>query len=282
MSAQPTSASIQECCAVVCEEIERGIMYIWSISNLSGEAGEVCQQKADKMVQWCLMIKPYLREGQALFHSLLELRDAVVAEVEENTRQTRGQPFIAISESQILFYMEHGFTIYQIAQMFGCSRRTVERRMHEYGLSARQSYSNIGDSELAQLISSMLVLNPALGEKSIDGLLHAQGYIIQCQRIRDTIWAVDPEGVQTRLRRRLHQRQYHVESPNSLWHVDGYHKLICWKIVIHGAIDGYSRLILYLKAATNNRAETALAAFQQGVLDYGLPLRVLTEVEKMF
>ena len=68
-----------------------------------------------------------------------------------------------------------------------------------------------------------------------------------------------------------------MESPNSLWHVDGYHKLIRWKIVIHGGIDGYSRLVLYLKAATNNRAETALAAFQQGVLDYGLPFRVRTD-----
>ena len=27
--------------------------------------------------------------------------------------------------------------------------------------------------------------------------------------------------------------------PNSLWHIDGYHKLIRWRIVIHGVIDGY-------------------------------------------
>ena len=90
MSAQPTSASTQQCYAVVCEEIEKEITHIQSISNLSGEAGEVHQWKADKMVQWCLVIKPYLSQGQALFHSLLELRDAVVTEVEENTWQIRG------------------------------------------------------------------------------------------------------------------------------------------------------------------------------------------------
>ena len=36
----------------------------------------------------------------------------------------------------------------------------------------------------------MLRQNPNLGEKSVDGLLRAQGHIVQRQRIRDTIWAV--------------------------------------------------------------------------------------------
>ena len=86
----------------------------------------------------------------------------------------------------------------------------------------------------------MLVRNPTLGGKSIHGMLRAQGHIIQRQRIRDAIWAVDPEGVQMRLIRCLRRREYNVEAPNALWHVDGYHKLIRWKIVIHGGIDGYS------------------------------------------
>ena len=89
--------------------------------------------------------------------------------------------------------------------------------------------------------------------------------------------AVDPEGVQLRLHRSLHRREYNVEAPNALWHVDGYHKLIRWKIVIHGGIDGFSRVVTYLKEATNNRAETTLEAFQNGVFEYGLPSRVRTE-----
>ena len=32
----------------------------------------------------------------------------------------------------------------------------------------------------------------------------------------------------------------------SLWHIDGYHKLIRCKIVIHGGIDGYSRMPLVI------------------------------------
>ena len=137
-------------------------------------------------------------------------------------------------------------------------------------------YSAMLNDQLAALICSMLWQNPNLGEKSVDGLLRAQEHIVQRQRIWDTI-AVDPEGVQARLRRCLHRREYQVEAPNALWHIDGYHKLILWKIVIHGGIDGYSRLIVFLKAATNNRSETALSAFLQGVAAYGLPSRVRTD-----
>ena len=50
--------------------------------------------------------------------------------------------------------------------------------------------------------------------------------------------------------------------------------MIRWRFVIHGAVDGFSRLITFLKVAGNNRAETVLSAFQQGVDEFGLPSRV--------
>ena len=68
-----------------------------------------------------------------------------------------------------------------------------------------------------------------------------------------------------------------MECPNSLWHLDGYHKLIRWQLVIHGGIDGFSRLITYLKVAPNNRAETILQAFLGAVQEFGLPSRVRTD-----
>ena len=64
-----------------------------------------------------------------------------------------------------------------------------------------------------------------------------------------------------------------MSMPNSLWHIDGYHKLIRWRIVIHGGIDGYSRLPVYLQASTNNRADIVLICFLS-VATYGLPSRV--------
>ncbi|CAD6915192.1 unnamed protein product [Tilletia caries] len=67
---------------------------------------------------------------------------------------------------------------------------------------------------------------------------------------------------------------YDVPFANSLWHIDGHHKLIRYKIVIHGGIDGKSHLVTFMKAANNNRASTVFLAFKEGVYHCGLPSRV--------
>ena len=45
-------------------------------------------------------------------------------------------------------------------------------------------------------------------------------------------------------------------------------------MVIHGGIDGYSRLIVYLSCCNNNLAESVLELFLKAVQAYGNPLRV--------
>ena len=44
-------------------------------------------------------------------------------------------------------------------------------------------------------------------------------------------------------------------------HIDSHRKLIHWGLVIHGCIDGYSRLVIYLYWCKNNRAETVKPQF---------------------
>ena len=46
------------------------------------------------------------------------------------------------------------------------------------------------------------------------------------------------------------------------------------KFLIHGVIDGYSRLFVSLRLATNNRAETVLRFFESATESFGVPLRV--------
>ena len=45
-------------------------------------------------------------------------------------------------------------------------------------------------------------------------------------------------------------------------------------MVIHGAVDSYSRVLVYLRCSNNNRAETVLTLFKDAVQEFGLPSRV--------
>ncbi|XP_033099824.1 uncharacterized protein LOC117103393 [Anneissia japonica] len=63
-----------------------------------------------------------------------------------------------------------------------------------------------------------------------------------------------------------------------MWHIDGHHKLIRWRMVTHGGIDGYSRLPVYLKCSTNNKAQTVAESFTQAMHQYGIPKKVCADM----
>ena len=93
---------------------------------------------------------------------------------------------------------------------------------------------------------------------------------VQRTRLRASIQRVDPHATALRRRETVQRRVYSVDGPNSLWHIDGNHKLIRWKVVIHGGIDGHSRTIVFIQCATNNRADTVLRVFREAVEQFGL------------
>ena len=47
-----------------------------------------------------------------------------------------------------------------------------------------------------------------------------------------------------------------------------------WRFIVHGGIDGFSRFIVFLYCATDNRSETVLQSFDGAVKEFGLPDRV--------
>ena len=264
-------------------EIERSLLWLKDeVSRMTGgEEDAALVRVADQLLQCVLLIEDQLDEGEALLAVVRELRDSLQQHADftlvHAPRSGIGRPAVAVNVEQLTFYLQHGFKVSDIATLFCCSRRTIERRMRDADLSVRGSFSCISDVELVGHVQAVLSRCPKIGEKTMDGMLRAQGIKVQRQRVREALFAADPNGVQLRLRRVLHRRVYNVEAPNSLWHVDGYHKLVRWRIVIHGGIDGFSRVVAYLKATTNNRSDTALSAFLSGVSEYGLPSRVRTD-----
>ena len=50
-----------------------------------------------------------------------------------------------------------------------------------------------------------------------------------------------------------------------------------WRFVIHGGIDGFTRMIVFLECHTNNRASTVYRLFHNAVQTYGLPSRVRSD-----
>jgi hypothetical protein len=113
----------------------------------------------------------------------------------------------------------------------------------------------------------------------MDGLLKGKGIHVQQIRVRDSLARCDPEGVAARWLCLSHPRcSYSVSGPLALWHIDGNHKLIRWRFLIHGGIDGYSRVPVFLHCSDNNSATTVFELFIGAVNQYGLPSRVRSDM----
>ncbi|XP_028412583.1 uncharacterized protein LOC114535478 [Dendronephthya gigantea] len=190
-----------------------------------------------------------------------------------------GRPAYKITKEQLLFLVSSGFNVPQISAMLNVGKRTIERRLHEFGISINTTFSSINNDDLDAVVRDIVKEFPNVGYRRLTGFLRVKGISVQQQRVREALRRVDPDGVLLRaVELNVIRRQpYHVSSPLSLWHIDGYHKLIRWRMVIHGGIDGYSRKIVFLECNTNNYATTVLNAFLSAVDQHGLPSRVRSD-----
>ncbi|XP_056464082.1 uncharacterized protein LOC130403476 isoform X4 [Gadus chalcogrammus] len=187
-----------------------------------------------------------------------------------------GRQRMVISPDYLRQLLELNPSVPCIAKLLGMYRRTVYRRMAEYDLSVKALYSTMSDAELDQCVREIKSRQPHSGYRMVKGLLQARGLRVQYNLVRASMHRVDTTGV---ISRKVHlgciaRRTYSVPGPQSLIHIDTNHKLIRYNIVIFGGIDGFSRKIMYLGAASNNLASTTLAFFQQSVEKFGFPLRV--------
>ena len=186
-----------------------------------------------------------------------------------------------ISRDQLEHLRSLFFSWQKIADMLQVSVSTIQRRRREFGLSDEfERYSDITDDELDQIHASVTgnpregPLTPNMGRRRFIGALRSRGLRIQRWRVSECLRRVDPIGTALRWRMTIHRRKYFVPTPNSLWHIDSGHKLIRYKLITHVCIDGKTRLLIYVSCCNNNKADTVLSLFQNGVEQWGLPSRV--------
>ncbi|KAG6848987.1 hypothetical protein H0H93_012214 [Arthromyces matolae] len=184
-----------------------------------------------------------------------------------------------------------------LGPVFDCSPRTVRRRALEDGLvepcppvyisyedeetgemlrfyqSSTAPMSQLTDDALDLVMRHILEIFPSFGRRMITGQILEMGHRVSRARIRASYERVmgAPAGLNVRL---VGRRTYSVPGPNSLWHHDGQHGLIKYRIVIHAFVDGYSRMVTAIQASDNNQAETVLNLFHQGRAVFGTPSRV--------
>ena len=140
----------------------------------------------------------------------------------------RGRPAYYITKDQLHFLVSSGFNVPQIASLLNVGKRTIERRLHEFNISLNTTFSLISNDDLDAVVRDIVNEFPNVGSRQLQGFLRARGYNIQQQRVREALRRVDPEGVLLRAIELnvIKRRPYNVKSPLSLWHIDGYHKLI--------------------------------------------------------
>uniref|UniRef100_A0A8W8MCH0 Integrase core domain-containing protein n=1 Tax=Magallana gigas TaxID=29159 RepID=A0A8W8MCH0_MAGGI len=164
--------------------------------------------------------------------------DAATQVCPELEHQTKGRPVFKIPFETLEFFVENGFKVAEIARLIGVSKRTVERRLKDYDLGIRQSYSPLTDHELEDEVKKIINDFPHVGYRTMSGLLQVKGHRVQEKRIRHAMQNADSCGVLFRRlflsASRVQRRTYSVKAPQALWHIDENHKLIRWRFVIHG------------------------------------------------
>ena len=141
-------------------------------------------------------------------------------EVQQVMSDRVARPSLDIPKEQLEYLLAMGFSSPQISNAIGVSLSTVRRRMTRYGLTIGSLYSDVTDEELDSIVSEIKVLFPNYGFRMVIYLIKVIGfhkYVFENLYKGLTLMELLSGGVQL----------LNVGSTKySLWHLDGYHKLI--------------------------------------------------------
>ena len=136
---------------------------------------------------------------------------------------TRGRRRYSLSEDTLrnLYGIHRSWE--QVAVEIGVSYRTLFRRRHEYGLTVsntrgpRNTYTEITQNDLCNIVREVLQILPNAGETFVLGALRQRDIHVQRCKVRDAIRAVDPLSRAMRRSVAILRRVYNFPCPNALW-----------------------------------------------------------------
>lgn len=220
----------------------------------------------------------------------------IVSEVSQSSDSSEGDcewdgSFDQDEEEILKYYFYRGFSYQEILCFLSDRHRcqisysTLLRKLKKYrlfrrGVTKQESFSDTFLKVQGRM--SELINGPcsALGYRAIWHTLEMEGLRIPRVIVQDLLKEMDPEGSELRRKHRLKRRVYQNPGPNYSWHIDGYDKLKCWGFPIHGAIDGFSRRILWLEITRSNNSPNKIATFYARTVAEleGCPVELITDL----
>jgi len=161
-------------------------------------------------------------------------------------------------------YFHQGYTNVEITEFLKLhgitmSLSTLKRRLQTLGLSRRV---NVSDNELKNAIEEEIAGSGCIvGYRKMWARLKKKGVVVKRERVMLMLRELDPEGVESRKKKRLRRRLYHAKGPNFIWHIDGHDKLKPYGFSIHGCIDGFSRRLIWLEIGPTNKNPEVIAKY---------------------
>ena len=172
----------------------------------------------EEVIDFCSLILQFQQiraEYEQRFNSL-DRDDTQYRCPEESTG--RGRPKFVIPVNQLVGLRSLNFSWKEIAKMIGVSEKTILRRRCEYSLPiGDDTYTPMSVTELDNTISSILSSSPNSGERMVIGALTARNIKVKRERVRASIFRVDPVNRMLRRHRSIRRRVYSVPTPNALW-----------------------------------------------------------------
>ena len=169
-------------------------------------------------------------------------------------------------EELVVYYFNCGYGYQEIIASLSSlhqiqiSLRHLNRILRKLGLYRRKHHIE-PEEALIHVNEQLSGSASCFGYRLMHQKLRRKGVNIDRETVRLSIKVLDPEGVAERTNKRFKRRKYINKGPNSVWHLDGYDKLKPFGLAIHGAIDGYSRKILWLEIAETNNDPKVVASY---------------------